>query len=158
MHLVFMACWPQGTLRLWWPVLLPVNEDSALSEPCLLFSDLKQFKSWGLSWTPSLPHLAAKKELLGILFLLKIFFKIRVWLITFCQFLLYTKVTQLYIYIYSFSYMFLSHVPSQVIRYSSLCYRAGPHCLSTPSAVFLYLLTLNSQSNPATTSLFTMAF
>ena len=41
----------------------------------------------------------------------------------FCQFLVYSKVTHLYIH--SFSHIFLHHVPSQVAGYSSLCYTAG---------------------------------
>ena len=45
----------------------------------------------------------------------------------FCHFLLYNKVTQ---YTYSFSHIIFHHVLLQVIDYSSLCYRAGPHCLS----------------------------
>ena len=48
----------------------------------------------------------------------------------FYQFLLYSNVTQLHKYIHSFSYIILHHVLSQVIRYSSLCYTAGSHCLS----------------------------
>ena len=59
----------------------------------------------------------------------------------FCQFLLYSKVTQSYIYTYIF---FLHHPPSYSITsdgYSSLCYTAGSHCLSTPNAlVCIYLL------------------
>ena len=37
--------------------------------------------------------------------------------------------------IYSFSHVILHPVPSQVIRYSSLCYTVGSHCLSTPNAI-----------------------
>ena len=47
----------------------------------------------------------------------------------FCQLLLYSKVTELYIHIHSFSHMIFHHVSSQVIGYSSLCYTAGPHFL-----------------------------
>ena len=55
----------------------------------------------------------------------------------FCQFLLFSKVTQLYIYIYShrhththsFSIIFY-RVLSQVIGNSSLCKKVGYHCLS----------------------------
>ena len=43
------------------------------------------------------------------------------WFTVFCQFLLYSKVTQLYIYIYSFSHITFYHVPSQMTRHSSLC-------------------------------------
>ena len=45
-----------------------------------------------------------------------------------CQFLLYSKVTQSYIYIHSFSY----YLPSWFIPrdHSSLCCRVGLHCLS----------------------------
>ena len=56
-----------------------------------------------------------------------------------CQFLLYCKVTQIYIYIFIYIYYFfhviLHHGPSQVIRYSSLCCTAGSDCLSTPNAI-----------------------
>ena len=48
----------------------------------------------------------------------------------FCQFLLYSKVTQPHKYIHSFSHIILHHVPSQVTRYSSLCCIAGSQ---TPS-------------------------
>ena len=47
-----------------------------------------------------------------------------------CQFLLYSKVTQSYIYMYSFSHIIFHHVLSQEIEYNSLCCTAGPHCLS----------------------------
>ena len=40
----------------------------------------------------------------------------------FCQFLLYSKMTQLYIYMHSFFHIFPHYVPSQVNGYSSLCY------------------------------------
>ena len=53
----------------------------------------------------------------------------------FCQFLLYSKVTQLYTYIHSFSHIILHLVSSQVIRYSSLCYTARSHCLHTPNEI-----------------------
>ena len=51
------------------------------------------------------------------------------------------KVTQLCIYIYahththSFSHIILYHVPSQVIRYSSLCYAAGARSLLYPKCI-----------------------
>ena len=42
------------------------------------------------------------------------------------NFLLYSKVTQLHIHVHIlFSHY---HVPSLLTRYSSQCYRAGPHC------------------------------
>ena len=37
-------------------------------------------------------------------------------------------------YIYHFSRITLHHVPSRVTGYSSRCYTAGSHCLSTPNA------------------------
>ena len=43
------------------------------------------------------------------------------WLTMLCQFPLYSKVTQLYIYIFSFSHNIFCHVPSQVIGYNSPC-------------------------------------
>ena len=55
------------------------------------------------------------------------------WFTVFYQFLVYSKVTQLYIYTHSFSHIILYHVPSHVI--SSLCYIAGFHSLSTPHAI-----------------------
>ena len=65
------------------------------------------------------------------------------WFIAFCQFLLYSKVTRsyihihiyMYLFIYSFSHIILHCVSSQVTRYSSLCYIAGSHCLSTPNSI-----------------------
>ena len=47
------------------------------------------------------------------------------WFTVFCQFLLYSKVTQSYIYTRSFSHIIFHHVPSQVIGYSSLFYAAA---------------------------------
>jgi len=81
----------------------------------------------------------------------------------FCQFLLYSKVTQLhththtqiymciYIYIHSFSHIILHHVPSQVARYSSLCYTAGSHCSSTLNEIVcIYLLQTHSPAHSLT--------
>ena len=42
--------------------------------------------------------------------------------------------SQIYIYTHTFSHIILHHVPSQVTGYSSLCYTAGSHCLSTLNA------------------------
>ena len=47
-----------------------------------------------------------------------------------CQFLLYSKVTQSYIYTHSFSYISFLHGLSRETGYSSLCCTVGPHCLS----------------------------
>ena len=64
------------------------------------------------------------------------------WFTMFCQILLYSKVTQLYIYAFFFHNIFY-HVVLQAIEYSSLCNTAGPHCLSilnetrTPCAIYL---------------------
>ena len=52
-----------------------------------------------------------------------------------CKFQLYSRVTQSYIYIYSFSHIILHRVSSQVTRYSSVCYIVGSHCLSTPNTI-----------------------
>jgi len=57
------------------------------------------------------------------------------WFAVFCHLLLYSKVTQSYIYIHSFSHIILHHVSSQVTRYSSLCHTAGYHCLPIPNAI-----------------------
>ena len=46
------------------------------------------------------------------------------------HFLLYSKVTQLYIYIQSLSYIIFHHGLSRETGYGPLCYTAGPHCLS----------------------------
>ena len=61
---------------------------------------------------------------------------------------------------HSFSHTTLHHIPSQVTRYSSLCYTAGSHCLSTTNAS-VHLLTLKLPVHPtpypsplATTNLF----
>ena len=69
-------------------------------------------------------------------FKLCIFFKIFYYSLFTMFYQLYSKVTQLYIYVHthSFSHIILHHVPSQVTRYSSLCYTAGSHCLSTSNA------------------------
>ena len=48
--------------------------------------------------------------------------------IVFCQFLLYSKMTQLYTHTHSFSHIILYHIPTQVIGYSPLCYTA-PHSI-----------------------------
>ena len=49
-----------------------------------------------------------------------------------CQFLLYSKMTQSYIYKHSFYHILFifHHVLSQETGYRSLCCTAGPHCLS----------------------------
>ena len=57
------------------------------------------------------------------------------WFTALCQFLLYSKVTQSYIFRHSFSHIIFHHVQSWEIGYSSLCYMAGPHCLSAPSTI-----------------------
>ena len=61
-------------------------------------------------------------------------------------------------YIHSFSHIILHHVPSQVIRCSSLCYTAGSHFLSTPNVIVcIYQPQISSLSHSpllATTSAF----
>ena len=47
------------------------------------------------------------------------------WFTLFCQFLLYSKGTQSYIYTHSLSHITLCHVPSQGTEHSSLRYPAG---------------------------------
>ena len=84
------------------------------------------------------------------------------WFTTFCQFLLYSKVTQLHIYIHSLSHILFHHIPSQVTRHSSLCCTAGFHCLSTPNAIiFIYQPVTPSPSHylpaPPWQSLFSMS-
>ena len=51
------------------------------------------------------------------------------WFTMLCQFLLYSKVTCMYIYTYSFSHIILHGVPSWETGYSSLCCTLGPQCL-----------------------------
>ena len=55
----------------------------------------------------------------------------------------------IHIYTHSFSHIIPHHVPSQVTRYSSLCYTAASHCLSTPNYINEYNLNeqLNKQIN-----------
>ena len=55
-----------------------------------------------------------------------------------CQFLLYSKVNQLYVYIYSLFFRFPSHL-SHHRALSSLCYTAGSHQLSV---LFCFLTSL----------------
>ena len=45
----------------------------------------------------------------------------------------------LYVYInaYAFSHIILYHAVAQVIGYSSLCYTAGPHCLSILNVIVI---------------------
>ena len=61
-------------------------------------------------------------------FLIKKFYY--TWFTMFYQFLLYSKVTQLYINIHSFTHIIIYQILPQAIGNSSLCYTAGPHCLS----------------------------
>ena len=67
------------------------------------------------------------------------------------------------VHIHSFSHNIFHHVPSQVIGYSSLCYKAEFQCLSTPNAVVwtvnpkLLVHPTPSPSPLATTSLFSMS-
>ena len=63
---------------------------------------------------------------------LKRFFVLKYsWFTMLCQFLLYNKVTPLYIHIHtyhSFSHAIFRHVTSQETGYRSLSCTAGPHC------------------------------
>ena len=69
-----------------------------------------------------------------------------------CQFLLYSKVTQSYIYsMYIYiPFLILSSIMfyNQDIGHSSLCYTAGPHCPSILNVIVCIYLTPNSQSAP----------
>ena len=60
------------------------------------------------------------------------------WFSMLCQFLLYSKVTQSYIYIHSFPHIIFHHVLSQEIGYSFLCCTLGPHCLSILNGILIY--------------------
>ena len=53
------------------------------------------------------------------------------WFKVFCQFLLYSKVTQTHIYTFFFSH----YPPSKVTRYSTLCYTAVSYYLFIPNAI-----------------------
>ena len=76
------------------------------------------------------------RELLVLCFLQNVFIIVD---LQCCQFLLYNKITHLYIHICYFSHTIFYHVPSQVIGYSFLCCTAGSHCFSTPNAiVYIY--------------------
>ena len=58
------------------------------------------------------------------------------WFTAFCQFSTVQQSNPVtHIYAHSFSHIILHHVPSQVIRCSSLCYIAGSYCLSPPNAI-----------------------
>ena len=80
------------------------------------------------------------------------------WFKIVCPFLLYSKVTQLYISTFFFSSVFY-HVLSQVLGYGCLCSTSEPHC---PSILNIELASTNpklpTNSSPlATTSLFSMS-
>ena len=92
----------------------------------------KTFYLNGSSWLPWFYFLVSREMIL--IFLLMIFiFSIIASLQCTDNLLLYSKMTQSHTHTYI--YIFLSHYPpSQVTRYSSLCYSAGSHCLSTPNA------------------------
>ena len=91
------------------------------------------------------------------------------WFKMLCQFLLYSKMPQsyiytyIYIYIYSFSHTTFYHGQSQETGQSSLCCTAGPHCLSILNAIVCIYQPQTprpSYSLPlplATTSLFSMS-
>ena len=79
------------------------------------------------------------------------------WFTVFCQFLLYSKVTQSHTYICYFSHIILHHTPYEMTRYSSLCYTAWYHCLYTPNASINPRLPVHPTPSPsplATTCLF----
>ena len=81
-------------------------------------------------------------------FFLFSFFFFFCWFTVFCQFLLYSKVTPLYIYMYSFFHIILHYARSQVIIVPC-CYTAGSHCSSTPNAtVCIYQPQTPSPSHP----------
>ena len=78
----------------------------------------------------------------------------------FCQFLLYSIVTQSSIHTHSLSHKNIHHVLFQETGYSSMCYTVGPHFLSILNVVVCIYqpqlpIHLTSSSSPlATTSLF----
>ena len=74
-----------------------------------------------------------------VLIFLKFYYS---WFTIFCQFLLYSKVTQLF-------FFFPHGLPPCSITSDSLCYTAGSHRSSTPNAIVcIYIITPNSQSIP----------
>ena len=68
----------------------------------------------------------------------------------FFQFLLYSKVTQSYVYKYSFlSHTIIRHVPTQETGNSSLCCTIGPHYLSIPNAIVCIYQPQTSHPSPS---------
>ena len=99
-------------------------------------------RNWNIEALPSLMFTfqrsgsqVLRENILGCKTVKNYYYYYYSWFTTFRQFLLYSKVTQAYIYILSFSHLFLHHIPSQVTRYSSLRYTAGSHCLSSLNAI-----------------------
>ena len=73
---------------------------------------------------------------------LKVFFGYS-WFTVFCQFLLYRKVTQIYIYIHSSTHVILHHVPSQVtsaVQQDLMAYPLQMHSLHllTPTHILYW--------------------
>ena len=100
------------------------------------------------------------KIFLHILFFL--FFYCR-WFTMFCQFLLYIKVTQFYIYVYipflTLSSIMFHHKWLGIVPYA-ITEGSGSHCLSTPNASTDPKLPVHPNPSPfylATTSLFSMS-
>ena len=114
-------------------------------------------------WFPALP--AHENHLENCFFFFKsIFFKLKCnWFKMLYWFLLYSKVVQLYMHIYTLFKKYFSRCGlSWDIEYSSLCYRAEPCCLSVlhiiASMCWPHIPTpfLLQPSPLATTSLFSM--
>ena len=113
---------------------------------------------------PPPPH-AKVISLYFFYFYFKIFLNCS-WPTMFCQFLLCSKVTQSYIHIsisistHSFNHI-IFHCPSMTSDYSSLCYTAGPHCLSTPNASLPSTnpkLPIHTTSSPLPTEVISMKY
>ena len=80
----------------------------------------------------------------------------------FCQFLLYSKVIQTYIYTHSLSYIIFHHGLFQETGHSFLCYAVGLHCLSILNVLVCKYQPKTPSPSPsplplATTSLFSMS-
>ena len=64
-----------------------------------------------------------------------------IWITVLCQFLLYSKATQSYIYIHSFSHIIFHHVPSQVIGYKIVIVKCRYFLLCRPEGSSMIYLT-----------------
>ena len=92
---------------------------------CKLLTHVHIILCLSVNWLP-----CGKNDMLSLDEETTSFFLKYSWFIIFCQFLLYSKVTQSYIYIHSFFHTIFHHVLTQEIGHSSLCCTVGPYCFS----------------------------